>query len=437
MSFFKYLKYNTYEYAEPFDRQYVKSDSKIVMILFALINLVMTGMLVAIGFDPEFRFISGFDCILLCSTSSVLSAIGVFLCLIPIKNNKIYIKERKFTRVYLSALFLYMCGYDFIFSNVKINSMFMYITYSVIVIMLLHMNPIIYAIQTAIVILLTTRTILTYFDSIAVTLSFVFLLLLTMFISFYSNFFIHVRLNTHQKLQDDRQSLEQELMQNQRELFDRANDQIFMQENIINAIAELVENRDSDTGTHIKSTAFYAKLIADGAIVENLYPDIIDEDFAYLIEKAAPMHDLGKISVPDAILKAPRRLTDAEFQIMKQHTLEGFRIINHIYVGLETPEYIQCASNIAKYHHERWDGKGYPCGLSKTDIPVEARIMAIADVFDALVNRRCYKDAYPISDAFNMIEQGAGTQFDPDFVRIFIMYKDRIESMIVEGFDDA
>lgn len=437
MSFLKYFRCNTYEYDEQSSRQYVKSDTKIIMILCVIINIAMTCMLIAIGINPEFRNASGFDSTLLCSTSSILSALGVFLCLLPIKDNSAYMRERRFMRVYFSLLCLYISGFDFIFSDIKINSMFMYITYCIIVITLLHINPIVYAIQTSIVILLSVNIILNHFESISVAISFICLLLLTVFILAYDNLFIHIRLSYNIKLQKDREALEEELMRNQRELFEKANDQIFMQENVIAAIAELVENRDADTGTHIKSTAYYAKLIADGAIVENLYPDIIDEDFAYLIEKAAPMHDLGKISIPDAILKAPRRLTDAEFQIMKQHTLEGARIIDRIYIGLETPEYIQCASNIAKYHHERWDGNGYPCGLMMTDIPVEARIMAIADVFDALVNRRCYKDAYPMSDAFDMIAQGSGSQFDPDFVRIFLQYKDVIEKAVVEGFEDV
>ena len=430
MNLLKYFRYDTYEYSDEYDLKYIKSDSKIIAWICMLICAIMIGFLIAIVIEPGFRCDSGFDKMFMIIFSIVLSLAGIILCSLPIKNIKIYKIERKFMRVYISGLFLYISGMAFFQSTAKINGIFVYFIYCMIVTMLLHMNPLIYTLQTLIVALITIEPVVIYFDSVGTSFSFIGLLLATVVLCFYSNMHTHSRIDRNQVLQDDKSLLEQELLQTMCL-------QTSMQENVIRAIAELVETRDVETGTHVKSTAFYAKLIADGAIIESLHSDIIDDDFACLIQKAAPMHDLGKIAIPDAILQAPRRLTDEEFKIMQQHTIEGAKVIDRIYIDIETPEYIQCASNIAKYHHERWDGKGYPEGLTANNIPIEARIMAIADVFDALVSRRCYKDAYPISEAFDMIEQGSGTQFDPDFVFIFLKYKNVIERAIVDGFDDG
>jgi HD-GYP domain-containing protein (c-di-GMP phosphodiesterase class II) len=204
-----------------------------------------------------------------------------------------------------------------------------------------------------------------------------------------------------------------------------------MQDKIIYSIANLVENRDNDTGDHIKRTSAYVYFIAVKAKELGYYTEELTTDFIKLITKAAPMHDLGKIVVPDSILKVPRRLTTEEFEIMKKHTTEGARIIREIYSNIESEEFIDCAANIAYYHHEKYNGSGYPCGLKGEEIPLEARIMAIADVFDALVSQRCYKDAYPVTKAFDMIINDSGTHFDPKLVEAFTECQDDIIEYIV------
>ena len=137
------------------------------------------------------------------------------------------------------------------------------------------------------------------------------------------------------------------------------------------------------------------------------------------------MHDIGKIVVPDAILKKPGALTEAEFAQMKRHAAEGGRIVHEIMDGFEDPEYIEITANIAKYHHEKWDGTGYPDNLAGKQIPFSARIMAIADVFDALVSPRVYKSPMNYEEAFRLIEEGIGTQFDPIVAQEFLKIREK------------
>ena len=143
--------------------------------------------------------------------------------------------------------------------------------------------------------------------------------------------------------------------------------------------------------------------------------------------KAAPMHDVGKIAISDAILNAPRKLTKEEFEFIKMHTVEGDKAIQNIFSGIETAEYITVAREIALSHHEKWDGSGYPNKLKGNQIPLSARIMAIADVFDALVSKRCYKDAMTYDEAFQIIKDGAGSHFDSSLVDVFLSMRQRIE----------
>lgn len=436
MSFFKYLKYQTYEYDSDDDLEFLKSDSKIITLICSMIVALMSGILILICVKPELRYDSGMDNLPKLIISVIAGIIGVILNIIPIKNQKVYVIERRISRFYMSMIFISLFIYEIIMSNAKADGMLVYLMYCILALTVLHVNPIVYTAQTIIVLICTSGLIAEYFNSLGTMFSYVGLLAGSIVIAFYQNICKHENLHSGKKLSVKKQQLEYELELKQNELLYNIQKQIGMQEDVILAIANLVENRDMDTGSHIKATAYYAKLIADGALEAGLYSDILDDDFTYLIEKAAPMHDLGKIAISDAILKAPRRLTDDEFEIMKTHTIKGSDAIRNIYTGLETDEFIDCASNIAKYHHERWDGKGYPENLSGYNIPLEARIMAIADVFDALVSKRCYKDAYPLSEAFNEIIDNAGTQFDPALVGIFVKYRVRIEEMVVGDFED-
>ncbi|MBP5184919.1 MAG: HD domain-containing protein, partial [Lachnospiraceae bacterium] len=135
---------------------------------------------------------------------------------------------------------------------------------------------------------------------------------------------------------------------------------------------------------------------------------------------SAPLHDVGKINIPDTVLNKPGKLTDEEFEIMKTHTTAGKKIMERAISTLSGENYLKEARNMAAYHHERWDGKGYPEGLAGEVIPLSARIMAVADVFDALVSPRVYKPAFPVEKALQIIREGSGTQFDPKCVEVFM-----------------
>ena len=191
-------------------------------------------------------------------------------------------------------------------------------------------------------------------------------------------------------------------------------------------MADLVENRDIDTGEHIKRTALFVEIIARKARTLGYYRDEITDDFIEYLKKAMPLHDIGKIVIPDSILKAPRKLTAEEFEIMKTHSTKGAEIIENLFANLEEEDYISFAANIARFHHEWWNGSGYPSQAVREDIPLVARIAAIADVFDALVSSRCYKKAYDVEEAFRIMESENDTHFDPKLFEAFIKSKEEI-----------
>ena len=189
-----------------------------------------------------------------------------------------------------------------------------------------------------------------------------------------------------------------------------------IQDNILFSVADLIENRDLNTGTHVKRTSEVVKILA----TEIMKTDRT-HSLAYWnsVIKAAPMHDLGKIAIPDSILQKPGKLTPEEFENIKTHAKKSADIISQVLINIETEEFLTIARNIAKYHHERFDGSGYPEHLKGTEIPLEARIMAIADVFDALVSERPYKKPQTPEDAYKIIEESMGSHFDPALLPVF------------------
>ena len=200
-----------------------------------------------------------------------------------------------------------------------------------------------------------------------------------------------------------------------------------IQYNIIMGVADLVESRSGETGQHVKRTSHFVYLILRHAKDSGMWSETLTDEYIDYVTRAAPMHDIGKIVIPDAILNKPGKLTPEEFEIMKTHAAAGGKIVYDIIGSIEDEKYVHIASNIANYHHEKWNGKGYPTGKKGVEIPLSARIMAVADVFDALVSERCYKKPMSYADAFDLIKSESGEHFDPEVVKLFLELKDEIK----------
>ncbi len=199
-----------------------------------------------------------------------------------------------------------------------------------------------------------------------------------------------------------------------------------MQNALILVLADMVENRDEETGDHVRKTAAYTRIIMDKMRELGYYTTQLTNEFIYNVENSAPLHDIGKIAVSDRILNKPDRLTDEEFKEMQRHTVAGAAILEQVIETVPDSGYLREAKNLAEFHHEKWNGKGYPHGLKGEEIPLSARIMAVADVFDALVSERCYKKAFPFEKALSIIEEDAGTHFDPLVAKAFVLSKERV-----------
>ena len=205
-----------------------------------------------------------------------------------------------------------------------------------------------------------------------------------------------------------------------------------LQNGLIMVLADMVESRDKCTGDHVRKTAAYAGIIMRQLKKDGLYLDTLTDSFMADVQNSAPLHDVGKIRVPDAILNKPGKLTDEEFELMKKHTTYGSEIIAQAMntVSEEDSSYLNEARNLAHYHHEKWNGMGYPCGLKGEEIPLSARIMAVADVFDALVSKRPYKDGFPFERAMAIIRQSSGSHFDPSVTNAFMEAKEEVRQVM-------
>ena len=241
------------------------------------------------------------------------------------------------------------------------------------------------------------------------------------------------RVNKTIELEKYRSSLET-MVQEQADIISQRSKRISnIQEQVIMSMAALIESRDHSTGNHVTNTKNYIHMISMKLKESGLFQDTLTEEYIQNLCKAAPLHDVGKIKTPDAILKKPGRLTPDEFVVMKDHTIYGKEIIHNIIGGIEDPEYVLLASDIAMYHHERWDGTGYPAGLKGEEIPLCARIMALADVFDALYEERCYKKPVrPVSKVMTILKENAGTQFDPVITDVFVSMEEEISRLVGE-----
>ena len=200
-----------------------------------------------------------------------------------------------------------------------------------------------------------------------------------------------------------------------------------LQRGLIIVLADLVESRDKCTGDHVRKTAAYTEIIMKQMKKEGIYTDILTDEYIEDVVNSAPLHDIGKIQVPDALLNKPGKLTDEEFKMMQSHTTAGGEIIQKAIKEVdEDSGYLNEAKNLANFHHEKWNGKGYPLGLNGEEIPLSARVMAVADVFDALVSRRSYKEPFPIEKAIDIIRNEAGEHFDANVVKAFLDAEDEI-----------
>ena len=204
----------------------------------------------------------------------------------------------------------------------------------------------------------------------------------------------------------------------------------------IMSIIDMVDSMGAGVGEHATRTSLYSQIIAEELVNLGFYTDEIDDDFITKLFYSAPLHDIGKVYIPDKILNKPGPLTNIEFDIMKKHAQVGAEIIddmiNDASKDAKFKDLLAFARDIVLYHHEKWDGSGYPCGLSGYDIPLSARILAISDVFDAISSKRVYKEPMPIEDALELIVSKSGTHFDPRIVSAFLLAFDAIKEVLAE-----
>jgi putative two-component system response regulator len=197
----------------------------------------------------------------------------------------------------------------------------------------------------------------------------------------------------------------------------------------IYALIKLSESRDDDTGSHIERTASFCRLLAQKIQFIPQYADVVTGTFIETIYKASPLHDIGKVGIPDSILIKPGKLTDEEFAVMKTHVQIGYDTLSKVVQQYDRNEFLRMGMDIALYHHEKWNGGGYNNGLKGDEIPLSARIMALSDVYDALRSKRVYKDAFSHEKSMEIIISSQGSHFDPALVDVFNRYQDEFESL--------
>lgn len=206
---------------------------------------------------------------------------------------------------------------------------------------------------------------------------------------------------------------------------------------MIFGMAKLAESRDQDTGSHLERVRMYCHVLAEHLSNQPKFSSVVDREFVKLMYLTSPLHDIGKVGVPDAILLKAGRLSPEEFVIMRKHTTIGARTLEAALREFPGARFLAMARDIAASHHEKWDGSGYPQGLKGTDIPLCARILAVADVYDALSTQRVYKPAIPHERAREMILAGSGTHFDPEIVGAFLACEDKFMTIARSLVDDT
>jgi putative two-component system response regulator len=250
---------------------------------------------------------------------------------------------------------------------------------------------------------------------------------------------VKARIETQLTLRHAKQALSNQNKILEEKVRERTEEISYTQDVIINALTSLAETRDKETGSHIVRTQYYVKILAE--LIRHLpeYQDVLDDDATIeAIFKTAPLHDVGKVGIPDAILLKPGKLDAEEWAIMRTHATLGGDALKKARESVkgEGVNFLKYAEEIANGHHEKWDGSGYPLGLSGNAIPVSARLMAIADVYDALLSKRCYKEAFSHAKALEIMEEGKGKHFDPVMLDIFLVNEKSFYE-IAEKYNDG
>lgn len=235
---------------------------------------------------------------------------------------------------------------------------------------------------------------------------------------------VMARVETHLELKDAREWLKNQNAVLETKVRERTDMVEKSKSALIYCLAGLAETRDPETGEHIKRTQNYVRVLARQLRAMGLYEDVLTDDFIHLLYETAPLHDIGKVGVKDDILLKPGKLTADEFKEMKNHTVYGHDTLEKGLRELGKDSFLRVAKEIAYTHHEKWDGSGYPLGLSGVDIPLSGRLMALGDVYDALISKRIYKDALSHLKARTIIIEGKGSHFDPDVVDAFLACED-------------
>lgn len=247
---------------------------------------------------------------------------------------------------------------------------------------------------------------------------------------------VKARVATHLALNQIRCELANQNMQLEIKVKERTTELERTKDVAIYCMASLAETRDAETGKHILRTQRYIRVLAEGLKSHPGFSNYLDDTVIEMLYKTSPLHDIGKVGVPDHILLKPGKLTPDEWEEMKRHTIYGYESLLRAEDELGSTDFLRMAREIAYTHHEKWDGSGYPRGLKGQQIPISGRLMAVADVYDALISYRVYKKPNPHEEAVDTIRQGAGSHFDPDVVEQFLASQDEFRRIAIEHSDN-